>query len=369
MSKKKYSQVQATLALTKASLKSMLKNPSSLFFGILFPLVFIVVFAVIGGGGVSASLYLMDDIHIDNPVYEIIQESETINIKEYDSLEEAEYDLELGRVGGILNITEETSEFGVPSYEIDLTTSEAAPQEGGLLFSLLKGVSDSINLEIQAIENPFIILETEEVSGRKYTQIDFILPGQLGFGLLSSGVFGTAFLLLDLKKTLVLKRFYATPINRINILVAEGLSKLVYSMLQAVVIVSVGYFAFDFTLINGIWTFLAMLLLSALGLIVFLGLGLFVSAVSTSMESVSPIANLMTLPQFLLAGTFFPTDMFPEWLQPFSNALPLKHLNDAMRLVAFEGASLVDVLPQIGSLMLWAVIVYMLTARFFTWEE
>lgn len=366
---KKYSQTKATLALTKASLTAMFKNPSALFFGIIFPLVFILLFGVIGGGDISASVYLMEGIHTDNPVYKIIEESDTIISKEYDSLEDAQYDLEIGRIGGILDITQEVGEMGIPSYELNLTTSDASPQEGGLLFSLLKGVSDSINLEIQAAESPFITLDTDQVSGREYSQIDFILPGQLGFGLLSSGVFGTAFLLLNLKKTLVLKRFYATPINRINILIAEGLSKLVYSMIQALVIISVGYFVFDFTLINGIWTFLAMLALAALGLTVFLGLGLFVSAVAKTIDTVSPIANLITLPQFLMAGTFFSTELFPDWLQPFANILPLKHLNDAMRLVAFEGAGFMEVLPHIGALILWTVIVYGLTAKFFSWED
>ena len=63
------------------------------------------------------------------------------------------------------------------------------------------------------------------------------------------------------------------------------------------------FFYFGFTLINGIWTALEMLLLSALGLIVFMGFGFVVSGIAKSENVIPPIANIITLPQFLLCGT------------------------------------------------------------------
>ena len=48
--------------------------------------------------------------------------------------------------------------------------------------------------------------------------------------------------------------------------------------------------------------------------------------------------------------------------------MPLKHLNDAMRNVAFEGAHLNDCLKQIGVLALWGVVVYVIAIKVFRWE-
>jgi ABC-2 type transport system permease protein len=70
----------------------------------------------------------------------------------------------------------------------------------------------------------------------------------------------------------------------------------------------------------------------------------------------------------LLAGTFFPIDNFPGWLQPFCKILPLTHLNDAMRNVAFEGAHLADCGKQLGILAIWAVVGYALAVKTFKWE-
>jgi ABC-2 type transport system permease protein len=148
----------------------------------------------------------------------------------------------------------------------------------------------------------------------------------------------------------------------------EALSRVIFQMLTAVVILSLGYFVFDFTLINGWVTFLELLFLSLLGLVVFMGFGFIVSGLAKNEAAIPPFSNLITLPQFLLAGTFFPIDNFPKWLQPISNILPLTHLNQAMRDVAFEGAHISDCAPQLGVLLLWGTVVYIIAIKVFKWE-
>ena len=203
---------------------------------------------------------------------------------------------------------------------------------------------------------------------REYKTIDFILPGQLGFSLLSSGVFGVAFMFFNLRSALVLKRFFATPISRTHIILGEGFARVIFQMLTAIVIIVAGRFLFGFTLINGISTLLEMLVLSFLGLIVFMGFGFIVSGLATSDSTIPPFANLITLPQFLLGGTFFSIEAFPKWLQPISKALPLTHLNTAMRAVAFEGQNLWDVKSEIGVLLLWGLVIYAVAVKVFKWE-
>jgi ABC-2 type transport system permease protein len=111
-----------------------------------------------------------------------------------------------------------------------------------------------------------------------------------------------------------------------------------------------------------------MLFLSFLGLLVFMGCGFIISGVAKTDSTIPPLANLITLPQFLLGGTFFSIDNFPGWLQPISKALPLTYLNTAMRKVAFEGLNLWDVKLEIGILFLWGIIVYAVAVKAFKWE-
>jgi ABC-2 type transport system permease protein len=101
---------------------------------------------------------------------------------------------------------------------------------------------------------------------------------------------------------------------------------------------------------------------------VFMGFGFSVSGLAKSESSIPPLANMITMPQFLLAGTFFSIDNFPKWLQPISRALPLTYLNDALRKTAFEGASLWDLRIDILVLLVWGVLVYALASKVFKWE-
>jgi ABC-2 type transport system permease protein len=168
--------------------------------------------------------------------------------------------------------------------------------------------------------------------------------------------------------TLVIKRFFATPVKRYSIVLGEAIARIVFSLLGALFIILIGYYFFGFTLIHGFVTVLEMLFLSALGLIVFMGFGFVVSGIAKNESSVPPIANIITLPQFLLSGTFFSITAFPTWLQPISRALPLTYLNDALRQVAFEGATLMDVSHQVLILLIWGIIIYAVAVKTFKWE-
>jgi ABC-2 type transport system permease protein len=203
---------------------------------------------------------------------------------------------------------------------------------------------------------------------RQYRTIDFILPGQLGFSLLSAGVFGVAFLFFSLRQQMVLKRFFATPIKRAYIILGEGLSRVIFQLVTAVVIIGIGHFAFHFTLIHGWLTFLEIMVLSFIALLVFMAFGFVVSGLAKNENTIPPFANMITLPQFLLAGTFFSIDVLPAWLQPFSRALPLTYFNDAMRKISFEGAHLNDCWFQILILLLWGVLAFAVSVKVFRWE-
>lgn len=379
-----YSQVRGLLSITKASLLSLVKNPATVVFSIIFPLIFILVFGLIGGNGAAISVAVADGINKDNPIYKALEEIDSVDLITNKSADENEKDLEKGSIDAILNIQAIEKEvqvqcikapcnpIKVTTYKVDLKTSAASPQNGALITSIINGIGDKVNLaalqQQSGNKENLIQLNSSEVEGRKYKQIDFILPGQLGFSLLNIGVFGTAFVLLSLRETLVLKRFFATPISRRNILLGEGLSRLIFSVFQVSIIIGIGTYL-GFTLISGGVTLLQMLGLSTLGLTIFLGFGFIISSVAKSVNTIPPLANLITLPQFLLSGTFFPIEAFPAWLQPISRVLPLTFLNDAMRKVAFEGAIFQDIQWDLFWLVVWGIGVYIVAIRVFKWDN
>ena len=364
-----YSQIKAMLAITKASLRSIFRSPSAVVFSIAFPLIFILVFGFLSSGG-NVNVNVAMDAKSDtlNPVYTSIKKIAGFRFIVKDSAT-IQSELAKGRITALINIVP-TGNINAP-YIINLTSSEAAnPQNIQLIKSILNAVIAKIN-EVRYPNAATIAVvnnNVNQVPGRVYRTIDFILPGQLGFSLLSAGVFGVAFLFFNLRQQLVLKRFYATPIRRLYIILGEALSRVIFQLITAVIIVGIGYFAFKFTLVHGIATFASIMGLSFIALILFMGFGFIVSGVAKNESSIPPIANLITLPQFLLAGTFFSIDNFPTWMQPFCRILPLTHFNNAMRNISFEGASLFDAWSEVSILLIWIVVVYAIAFKIFKWE-
>jgi ABC-2 type transport system permease protein len=367
-----YNQLKAMLAISRASFKAIFRSPSAVVFSFGFPLVFILVFGFIGGSGGPVFKIAVDPASDStNAIYDSLIHNKNIRIVKYDQAGDLDRDLQKGRITGVVKIEKNPVAGSMPAYLIHFRSTTASSNTFPQFLALLDNINSKVTSQLlgprpnygQLVMGPGDILQV-----RSYKTIDFILPGQLGFSLLSAGVFGVAFLFFNLRQTLVLKRFFATPISKKYIVLGEGLSRVIFQLITSIVILAIGHFFFGFTLVNGWVTFLELLVLSFIGLAVFMGFGFIVSGVSKSESSIPPFANLITLPQFLLAGTFFSIDNFPSWLQPICRILPLTHLNDAMRNVAFEGAHLTDCWKQIGILGIWGVVAYMLAVRVFRWE-
>jgi ABC-2 type transport system permease protein len=385
MNPKPYSNTKATLAIAKASFRSILRSPSAVVFTLAFPLIFIIVFANIGGGGVKVDVGVAKGCDTISPVYQALKNTNVVNLITNQSAEEMNTNLSKGSLDAIVSIKnnrEPNNKPGTQGYTIypslsgpqktlftiNVQYTKASVEKGNILRSVLRSIYYNVNNSILKDVPPVAELKETTIQGREYKYIDFILPGQLGFSLLSSGVFGTAFVFLSLRLTLVIKRFFATPVKRYSIVLGEALARLTFSLLGSLFIILVGHYMFGFTLVHGVTTVLNMLVLSAIGLIIFMGFGFTISGIAKNESTVPPLSNIITLPQFLLSGTFFSVTAFPKWLQGISNVLPLTHLNNAMRKVAFEGAGLGDVTHQLFILLIWFVIIYAVAVKTFKWE-
>jgi|SRR6185437_14103776 len=364
---KKYNNTRATLAIAVASFRSIIRSPSAVVFSLAFPLIFIVVFANIGGGAISVDVGVAKtcDTSRADSLYQTLRQIPMIHLEKNQSADEMAKNLKKGDLDAIMDIQRHNTP---PYYTLDIKYTTASEQKDGILRSMLDGIFFRINSRGNTVRQPIAELKEATVHGREYKYIDFILPGMLGFSLLSSGVFGTAFVFLSLRITLVIKRFFATPVKRYSIVLGEGLARLVFSWIGALFIIVVGHYFFGFTLVHGLTTVINLLILSALGLIIFMGFGFIISGIAKNESAIPPLSNIITLPQFLLSGTFFATTAFPSWLQGLSNILPLTYLNNAMRQVAFEGAGLGGVTHELLILGIWFIVVYAVAVKTFKWE-
>jgi len=363
-----YSNARAMRALFTASLQSILKSPSAIFFSIAFPLIFILVFGFLGGGGnYSLPVALAEGADSNAALIKTLKQAPVLKWKHPASSQEMEKMMSEGDIAATIAVREQP-EGMTPRNVIFINGVSSQMDKVQQLESIINSIIQSQDPEIRERTAALAKIDVSYARVRQFKMIDFILPGQLGFSLLAAGVFGTAFVFFNLRQTLVLKRFFATPVKRSSVVLSEGLSRMFFQLTGAIIIIAVGHYAFGFTLVHGWITFLQMLLVCALAMMVFMGFGFLVSSLVKNETSIPPFSNLITLPQFLLAGTFFSIDNFPGWLQPICRALPLTYLNDALRKIAFDGAGFWDVKWDIIILTIWGIVVYGITAKVFKWE-
>lgn len=368
--KKPYSQSKALWAITRASFRAIFNNPAAIFFSLMFPIIFVLIFGAFGnGGGVTYRVALARPADTTDHFYKGLKFIPGIKIVEYKDTVERRKDLIKGRLTAILDIVKVTDSTDKPHYTVSVRSTTAS---SNTIYSFIPAL-DLVKLQIEKALNDsyetYVEINDPEIEVvRKYRQIDFVLPGQLGFSILFSTLFGIAFTFFGLREQLVLKRFYASPVNRLNILLGIGVSRLFFQLLSVIVLLLFGHLALHFTLQHGVITFFEILFMTIVMLFLLMGVGLIFSSIVKSDTSIPLLINLFGFPQMMLSGTFFPIEVFPKWLQEICRVLPLTQYNDSIRKISFEGLHITSCLKELGILGIWMLLTYILLARVLKWE-
>ena len=202
-----------------------------------------------------------------------------------------------------------------------------------------------------------------EAIGSRY--IDWLLPGLLGMNIMSTGLWGLGFSIVQARTRKLLKRLIASPMRRRDYLLAQLFGRLVFLGIEVGALLLFGYFAFGVPMRGSIAVLLGTCLVGA---VAFGGLGLLVASRARTIEAVSGLLNLVMLPMWVLSGVFFSASNFPAAMQPFIQALPLTALNDALRAVMLEGAALPEVGHELGLLAGWGLVSFGVALRIFRWR-
>lgn len=369
-----YSQTRAFLAILKASFRSILSNPSAIFFSLLFPIIFIFIFGSFGNGnGVQYHIALSDYSDTSNEVYDSIKASPLLTIipfKKGNVTDTAamRIALEKDKISAIVSVKKVKDTSGADHFIIYDTLTNASGNTIVALQQVFTNITNTI-AQKKLPKKPMPAVVPHVYAVRQYRSIDFVLPGMLGFSILFSTLFGISFTFFQFRQQLILKRFYATPVSRINILLGIGISRLVFQLINVLMLIALGYFLLHFTLVHGAATFIEMTVLTIYMLLLLLGVGLIFSSIVKTDASIPLLINLFAFPQMLLSGTFFSIDVFPMWLQTICRyGLPLTQYNDAMRKISFSGLHLWDCWKELGILAIWMIIIYSIAIKVFKWE-
>ncbi|KAF0193466.1 MAG: antibiotic transport system permease protein [Bacillota bacterium] len=351
-----------------ATLKDLARDKMSIFWFLMFPILFIVLFGLIFSGGtdsidVSLGVVVEDDspaarMFVENlsqvPGFTIIQGTKEVELA---ALEKGERSLvlvlpeEIATVGSAAGIT-------IPVYY------DAAQQTTNhILLSVISEVFDESERHI--LQRPRLFnINAQPVQTEPLKNIDFLLPGILGMALMQLGLFGSL-RLVSLREKKILKSLGATPLPRTHLILSEVAVRLLMAVVQTVLIILIGRLAFGVTVIGSWWTVLGVVLLGAA---TFVSIGYMLVSFAKTEESGMGIIQVVQFPMMFLSGIFFPLNALPGFLRPVVRAIPLSYLGDLLRNVMTGEPSEFGISTSILVLGIWLVVSLTAAIRFWRWE-
>lgn len=216
-----------------------------------------------------------------------------------------------------------------------------------------EGRHDAFGAETRAVTEP----------GKRY--IDFLIPGLIGLGLMSTGLWGIGFSLAEMRSKKLLKRLMATPMRRTDFLFSFLIVRAVLLLTELVPLLLFARYVFDVHVLGSV---LALAAVSEVGGITFAVIGLLIASRPENPSVVSGLINVVSFPMLLGSGVFFSSSRFPDAVQPYLRALPLTALNDALRAVMIDGATLASVADRVAICGAWGLGCFLLALRLFKWR-
>jgi ABC-2 type transport system permease protein len=188
----------------------------------------------------------------------------------------------------------------------------------------------------------------------------FLVPGLIVLLLTITTIQQTANTLVREKEQGSYEQLVVSPIRRIELMVGKVMPWAGIAALQIVVITIIGLTVFQIP-------FRGSVLLFGISSIFFvvccLGLGLLISARSSSIETANQMAMMVSfLPAFMLSGFIFPLTSVPWVLQLVSYLFPARYFMVITRTLFLKGGGLEVLWPQVLSLGVYAVVVLVLSS-------
>ena len=360
-----------TLRLAAMLFRVYLRDRSALLFSLVVPLMLMVIFGNLNLGEFGRVSMAVDD-QAKNAASEqfvsTLGRIETLDLRRTGS-DEALRQLRRTELDMLVVIPEgfalAPARPGQAVPTITVYGDDARPQQVSVGGSILSEVITRTSFAV-AGGAPVVAVRDESVQGVRLRYVDFLVPGILGVNVMQLAVFSVAIALASDKRRGVLRRIMATPLRPARYLAAQVVTRLVLATLQVLILIGVAIVLFNVRIVGGV---LPLLGVALLGSLLFLTIGFALAGWAKTEDQIPAIAQLITLPQFFFSGVFFSKNAAPALVRPLTNLLPLTFLNDALREISVQGASLFDVRGQILGLLAWIVVGFVLAVRLFRFER
>jgi ABC-2 type transport system permease protein len=355
--------------------RGYLRNKFGLFFGLVFPVILILIFGAIFAGGSTGKVnvyaqnqdtgpFATPQMDIASNFLTALNDSSTITVITVETSENfSQYLADHSSSDGIV-IPSNFSANYLASHQVNVTVyGNPTSSTSGIVAGTVGGYANYFNL--QRFNGTSVIgLTSATVNTQQTKYIDFLIPGLIGFSILTSPMFSLVNISSEYKKSKLFKQLSLTPLTKMEWLASKMIWYIVLTIAGFLLMVGVGIVAFGAHVMLTPWLIPFLIL----GPMLFAALGMLVGTVTKNPETAGVIGNIVTFPMMFLAGTFFPISSMPQYLQTFAHVLPLFYVTEGLNNAMVYG-NISGTIIDIAVLGIITLVIFVLAVKLFKWRE
>jgi drug efflux transport system permease protein len=184
---------------------------------------------------------------------------------------------------------------------------------------------------------------------------DFMIPGIVALLLLVVTTNMSAMAIVREKELGTLEQLNVTPLARWQLIVGKLLPYALIGIIDVILVLVVAIWWFEVPMRGSLALLFGM---SLVYLLTTLGLGLFVSTISSTQQQAMMTTTFFFLtPMIYLSGFIFPIENMPAWIQPVTYLIPLRYFLVILRGLFLKGVGLETFWPQALALLAWGIVI------------
>jgi len=365
--------LSTVLTFAKINTRRFFRDRLAIFFSIGFPLIFLFVFGSLYSNNSNLSFKVAvinnSTSSFATTFVNSVDKSKILKINtEVKTLSSAEDKMSRSEIDATIVLPKSFGEVvkgnAYPSGQAQIVYTQNNQQSASALGAILDAQFKSINSQFVKNVTPFTVIQ-KQLNSNSLSSFDYAFAGLLGFAIIGMGIFGPVNVFPELKKMGILRRLSTTTLHVWQYFLATMIGQAAIGIISLAVMFVVAMTVFHLKVAGNWFELIVFLILS---IIMILGIGLALGGWAKNERQVAPLSNIVVFPMMFLSGTFFPRYLMADWLQNISSFLPLTPVIDGIRLITTEGKNFSDILPQLGLIGLWFVVIYFIAFKVFRWE-
>ena len=347
-----------TIAIAKKVIKELLRDKRTLALMFIAPVFIMWLMNLMFSASTTVNVKLATQ-DLPTGLVTKMDELDHVDVETYQDLDQAKEALANEKVDAVISYKD-------GEYQVDYANTDAsktsmirqvlrtsiASEGTDQLLSRVKQALPQLKLDAKAPE----IKESYQYGDKNTGFFARMIPILIGFVVFFFVFLISGMALLKERSSGTLDRLLATPVKRSEIVYGYMLSYGIIAIFQTAVVVLAAIWLLDVEVVGSI---LNVIIVNVVLALVALAFGILLSTLAKSEFQMMQFIPLVIMPQLFFSG-IIPLSSMGKWALTVGKFLPLTYSGDAISQIILYGHNLGDILPNLGVLMIFLIILTIL---------